>query len=154
MSLRRLFLNVDGGKSEHDDSYHTQENRGFSIVKSTQRWVVSTLFIKTVTSVFRSRLFWYAVFETICVIGMAVYVNHLDSSNGALTRASACRYTFSKHSSRKLAGDIKFRVLPYLKFDVIMITFGIPSYYIFVWYLSSPTTSKWLCCGKDGTWGD
>jgi len=34
---------------------HTQENRGFSVVKSTQ-----------------NRLFWYAVSETLCVIGMAV----------------------------------------------------------------------------------
>jgi protein ERP2 len=44
MNIKRLQKNL-----------HTQENRGFSIVKSTQ-----------------SRLFWYAVFETLCVIGMAV----------------------------------------------------------------------------------
>ncbi|KAI0067534.1 hypothetical protein BV25DRAFT_1905311 [Artomyces pyxidatus] len=35
--------------------FHTRENRGFSIVKSTQ-----------------NRLFWYAVFETLGVIGMAI----------------------------------------------------------------------------------
>ncbi|EGN97483.1 hypothetical protein SERLA73DRAFT_139720 [Serpula lacrymans var. lacrymans S7.3] len=35
--------------------FHTRENRGFSLVKSTQ-----------------SRLFWYAVFESLGVIGMAV----------------------------------------------------------------------------------
>ncbi|KAF8888986.1 emp24/gp25L/p24 family/GOLD-domain-containing protein [Infundibulicybe gibba] len=36
--------------------FHTRENRGFSIVKSTQ-----------------NRLFWYAVFESLAVIGMAVF---------------------------------------------------------------------------------
>ncbi|KAH9979574.1 emp24/gp25L/p24 family/GOLD-domain-containing protein [Lactifluus volemus] len=35
--------------------FHTRENRGFSIVKST-----------------KNRLFWYAVFETLAVIAMAV----------------------------------------------------------------------------------
>jgi len=35
--------------------FHTRENRGFSIVKST-----------------RNRLFWYAVFETLAVIAMAM----------------------------------------------------------------------------------
>jgi len=44
MSIKRLQQHL-----------HTQENRGFSVVKSTQ-----------------NRLFWYAVFETLCVIGMAV----------------------------------------------------------------------------------
>ncbi|TFY57459.1 hypothetical protein EVG20_g8538 [Dentipellis fragilis] len=36
--------------------FHTRENRGFSIVKSTQ-----------------NRLFWYAVLETLAVIGMAIF---------------------------------------------------------------------------------
>ncbi|KAI0039393.1 hypothetical protein FA95DRAFT_1504243 [Auriscalpium vulgare] len=36
--------------------FHTRENRGFSIVKSTQ-----------------NRLFWYAVFETLGVVGMAIF---------------------------------------------------------------------------------
>ncbi|KAJ7074472.1 emp24/gp25L/p24 family/GOLD-domain-containing protein [Mycena amicta] len=36
--------------------FHTRENRGFSIVKSTQ-----------------SRLFWYAIFESLAIIGMAVF---------------------------------------------------------------------------------
>ncbi|KAL9708872.1 hypothetical protein Ac2012v2_008026 [Leucoagaricus gongylophorus] len=36
--------------------FHTSENRGFSIVKSTQ-----------------NRLFWYATFESLAVIGMAVF---------------------------------------------------------------------------------
>ncbi|KAF9268175.1 hypothetical protein L218DRAFT_892986 [Marasmius fiardii PR-910] len=36
--------------------FHTRENRGFSIVKSTQ-----------------SRLFWYAVVESITIVGMAVF---------------------------------------------------------------------------------
>ncbi|KAF7313234.1 Endosomal cargo receptor [Mycena kentingensis (nom. inval.)] len=36
--------------------FHTRENRGFSIVKSTQR-----------------RLFWYAIFESIAIVGMAVF---------------------------------------------------------------------------------
>ncbi|KAI0275508.1 emp24/gp25L/p24 family/GOLD-domain-containing protein [Russula aff. rugulosa BPL654] len=36
--------------------FHTRENRGFSIVKST-----------------RNRLFWYAVFETLAVIAMAMF---------------------------------------------------------------------------------
>ncbi|KAL9709054.1 hypothetical protein Ac2012v2_007868 [Leucoagaricus gongylophorus] len=37
--------------------FHTSENRGFSIVKSTQ-----------------NRLFWYATFESLAVIGMAVSI--------------------------------------------------------------------------------
>ncbi|EIM85151.1 uncharacterized protein STEHIDRAFT_100168 [Stereum hirsutum FP-91666 SS1] len=36
--------------------FHTRENRGFSTVKSTQ-----------------SRLFWYAIWQTACVIGMAIF---------------------------------------------------------------------------------
>ncbi|KAF7293161.1 Endosomal cargo receptor [Mycena chlorophos] len=36
--------------------FHTRENRGFSIVKSTQ-----------------NRLFWYAVFESLAIMGMAVF---------------------------------------------------------------------------------
>ncbi|KAF5348265.1 hypothetical protein D9756_010461 [Leucocoprinus leucothites] len=36
--------------------FHTSENRGFSIVKSTQ-----------------NRLFWYATFESLAVVGMAVF---------------------------------------------------------------------------------
>ncbi|KAJ7575390.1 emp24/gp25L/p24 family/GOLD-domain-containing protein [Mycena floridula] len=36
--------------------FHTRENRGFSIVKSTQ-----------------NRLFWYAVFESLAMVGMAVF---------------------------------------------------------------------------------
>ncbi|KXN81052.1 hypothetical protein AN958_06174 [Leucoagaricus sp. SymC.cos] len=36
--------------------FHTSENRGFSVVKSTQ-----------------DRLFWYATFESLAVVGMAVF---------------------------------------------------------------------------------
>jgi len=49
--LNGMLLNIRRMQKHH----HTQENRGFSIVKSTQ-----------------TRLFWYAVLESIGVISMAV----------------------------------------------------------------------------------
>ncbi|KAH9475369.1 putative membrane protein C17A5.08 [Psilocybe cubensis] len=48
--LNGLLMNIKRMQKFH----HTQENRGFSIVKSTQ-----------------NRLFWYAVIESIAVVGMA-----------------------------------------------------------------------------------
>ncbi|KIJ94326.1 hypothetical protein K443DRAFT_683884 [Laccaria amethystina LaAM-08-1] len=50
--LNGLLMNIKRMQKYH----HTQENRGFSIVKSTQ-----------------NRLFWYAVIESLGVIGMAVF---------------------------------------------------------------------------------
>ncbi|KAG7096731.1 hypothetical protein E1B28_004144 [Marasmius oreades] len=50
--LNGMLMNI-----KRDQKYfHTRENRGFSVVKSTQ-----------------NRLFWYAVFESIVVVGMAVF---------------------------------------------------------------------------------
>ncbi|KAH9959352.1 emp24/gp25L/p24 family/GOLD-domain-containing protein [Russula dissimulans] len=53
--LNSLLMNI----KRTQKYFHTRENRGFSIVRSTQ-----------------NRLFWYAVFETLAVIAMAVYVLH------------------------------------------------------------------------------
>ncbi|ETW80138.1 hypothetical protein HETIRDRAFT_453109 [Heterobasidion irregulare TC 32-1] len=50
--LNGMLLNV----KRTQKYFHTRENRGFSIVKSTQ-----------------NRLFWYAIIETLAVIGMAVF---------------------------------------------------------------------------------
>ncbi|KAI9447081.1 emp24/gp25L/p24 family/GOLD-domain-containing protein [Russula earlei] len=49
--LNSLLMNI----KRTQKYFHTRENRGFSIVKSTQ-----------------NRLFWYAVFETLAVITMAM----------------------------------------------------------------------------------
>jgi len=49
--LNGMLLNI----KRTQKYFHTRENRGFSIVKSTQ-----------------NRIFWYAVLETIGIIGMAV----------------------------------------------------------------------------------
>ncbi|PPQ70337.1 hypothetical protein CVT24_012998 [Panaeolus cyanescens] len=49
--LNGMLMNIKRMQKQH----HTAENRGFSIVKSTQ-----------------NRLFWYAVLETLGIIGMAV----------------------------------------------------------------------------------
>ncbi|KAI0286255.1 emp24/gp25L/p24 family/GOLD-domain-containing protein [Russula brevipes] len=49
--LNSLLMNI----KRTQKYFHTRENRGFSIVRSTQ-----------------NRLFWYAVFETLGVIAMAV----------------------------------------------------------------------------------
>ncbi|PPQ90490.1 hypothetical protein CVT25_014773 [Psilocybe cyanescens] len=49
--LNGLLMNIKRMQKFH----HTQENRGFSVVKSTQ-----------------NRLFWYAVIESLAVVGMAV----------------------------------------------------------------------------------
>jgi len=49
--LNGMLMNIKRLQQHH----HTQENRGFSVVRSIQ-----------------NRVFWYAVFETLCVIGMAV----------------------------------------------------------------------------------
>jgi len=49
--LNSLLMNI----KRTQKYFHTRENRGFSIVRSTQ-----------------NRLFWYAVFETLAVIAMAV----------------------------------------------------------------------------------
>ncbi|THH10908.1 hypothetical protein EW146_g8230 [Bondarzewia mesenterica] len=49
--LNGMLLNV----KRMQKHFHTRENRGFSIVKSTQ-----------------GRLYWYAILETLAVIGMAI----------------------------------------------------------------------------------
>ncbi|KDR72778.1 hypothetical protein GALMADRAFT_252034 [Galerina marginata CBS 339.88] len=49
--LNGMLMNIKRMQKHH----HTQENRGFSVVKSTQ-----------------NRLFWYAIFESLGVITMAV----------------------------------------------------------------------------------
>ncbi|KAI3612332.1 endosomal cargo receptor [Moniliophthora roreri] len=50
--LNGMLMNI----KRNQKHFHTRENRGFSIVKSTQ-----------------NRLFWYAVFESIAIVGMAVF---------------------------------------------------------------------------------
>ncbi|KAL0067623.1 hypothetical protein AAF712_005338 [Marasmius tenuissimus] len=50
--LNGMLMNI----KREQKYFHTRENRGFSVVKSTQ-----------------NRLFWYAVFESIAVVGMAVF---------------------------------------------------------------------------------
>lgn len=56
-------------------SFHTRENRGFSIVKSTLRCVAYHSYsLSGPTNPYCSKLFWYAMLETLAVIGMAVYV--------------------------------------------------------------------------------
>ncbi|KAF9005242.1 emp24/gp25L/p24 family/GOLD-domain-containing protein [Cyathus striatus] len=50
--LSNMLMNIKRLQKQH----HTHENRGFAIVKSTQ-----------------NRLFWYAVFESLAVIGMAIF---------------------------------------------------------------------------------
>ncbi|KAF9447069.1 hypothetical protein P691DRAFT_802980 [Macrolepiota fuliginosa MF-IS2] len=50
--LNGMLLNI----KRLQKHFHTSENRGFSIVKSTQ-----------------DRLFWYAIFESLAVVGMAVF---------------------------------------------------------------------------------
>jgi len=49
--LNGMLMNIKRMQKHH----HTQENRGFSVVKSTQ-----------------NRLFWYTALESIAVVGMAV----------------------------------------------------------------------------------
>ncbi|KAK2459854.1 hypothetical protein APHAL10511_008175 [Amanita phalloides] len=49
--LNGLLLNI----KRMQNHFHTRENRGFSIVKSTQ-----------------NRLFWYAIFESLAIVAMAV----------------------------------------------------------------------------------
>jgi len=56
---------------------HTRENRGFSVVKSTLKSIPSLLRFHTrlILILFSSsRVFWYAMLESIGIIGMAVYV--------------------------------------------------------------------------------
>ncbi|KAJ3547744.1 hypothetical protein NMY22_g1533 [Coprinellus aureogranulatus] len=50
--LNGMLMNINRMQKHH----HTQERRGFSIVKSTQ-----------------NRLFWYAVIESLAIVGMAVF---------------------------------------------------------------------------------
>jgi len=50
--LNGMLMNIKRAQKQ----FHTRENRGFSIVKST-----------------RNRVFWYAVLESLGVIGMAVF---------------------------------------------------------------------------------
>ncbi|TFK27102.1 ER-to-golgi transporter [Coprinopsis marcescibilis] len=50
--LNGMLMNMKRMQKQH----HTQENRGFDIVKSTQ-----------------NQLFWYAVLESLAVIGMAIF---------------------------------------------------------------------------------
>ncbi|KAI9431539.1 emp24/gp25L/p24 family/GOLD-domain-containing protein [Russula earlei] len=64
-------------------SFHTRENRGFSIVKSTQ-----------------NRLFWYAVFETLAVITMAMLqVYALQTFFTKTARRYRYRVTCFQHTS-------------------------------------------------------
>jgi len=58
-SLEESIFRLNGmlmGIKRTQKHFHTRENRGFSVVKSTQ-----------------SRLFWYAVFESLAIVGMAVF---------------------------------------------------------------------------------
>jgi len=50
--LNGMFMNIKRSQKH----FHTRENRGFSIVKSTQ-----------------SRLFWYAVLESLGMVSMAIF---------------------------------------------------------------------------------
>ncbi|KAK7460598.1 hypothetical protein VKT23_009318 [Stygiomarasmius scandens] len=50
--LNGLLMNIKRTQKH----FHTRENRGFSVVKSTQ-----------------NRLFWYAVLESVGIIGMAIF---------------------------------------------------------------------------------
>ncbi|KAF5333649.1 hypothetical protein D9611_002233 [Ephemerocybe angulata] len=50
--LNGMLMNINRMQKHH----HTQERRGFSVVKSTQ-----------------NRLFWYAFIESVAIIGMAVF---------------------------------------------------------------------------------
>lgn len=54
-------------------SFHTRENRGFDIVKSTMKYVTFLLY-STTSDEISSRLFWYAVLESLGVVGIAAYV--------------------------------------------------------------------------------
>lgn len=55
------------------DSFHTRENRGFDIVKHTTRSVLPSSPVLLLTCSLSS-LFWYAVLESLGIVGMAVYV--------------------------------------------------------------------------------
>ena len=53
-------------------SFHTRENRGFDMVRSTQKYVSVFASFHYFAELSTSRLFWYAVLESLGVIGMAV----------------------------------------------------------------------------------
>lgn len=61
-----------------------------------------------------SRVFWYAVLESMGIVGMAMYVA-LHSSSHPLTRAAtACKSTSSRRSSQRPDASTKYDIVAYL----------------------------------------
>lgn len=95
-------------------SFHTRENRGFDTVKSTMKYVPQHYILFPLLTVKNSRLFWYALLESLGVVGMAMYVAlivHLQSLDSH-TAATVFRYISCRHSSQKQAESTKCNLLP------------------------------------------
>jgi len=92
----------------------TLRNDGASLSSSQHRSAFHSALSARISLTHCSRLFWYAIFESLAIVGMAVYVQcFILSFDHTHSSCIGSKSMSSRPSSPRQDGDTKSRLLPY-----------------------------------------